>query len=434
MAKCNESSKSVDNEGKLLNFLEQVLPAELPRPTHRDSRLMQIRTRDDFLADVVGGMKAAPMSVRLTPYILSVTDWTDPLSDPIRRQFIPLKSTLVQDHPKLTLDSLHEKDDSPVPGLVHRYPDKVLFLGKSDAQHPKSNALTRHREATDVCPVYCCFCTRSYAVGKDTEVVTKKSAKPGRARWQAMFQYIEETPEIQDVVVSGGDSYSLQFHQLQIIGERLLSIPQIKRMRFATKGLAVCPIRILDRSDGWTDTFVELSNKGRKMGKEVAMHTHFNHPNEITWVTEEAARYLFEQGVMVRNQSVLLRGVNDDLGTMSTLIRKLADLNIMPYYVYQGDMVKGVEDLRTPLSTILGLSNNIRGMIGGHRTPSFVVDLPGGGGKRLVESHESYDRLMGISTWKAPGVAGDKVFHYHDPEPSLHTPGSNPSRELHSSI
>ncbi|KAK5121184.1 hypothetical protein LTR85_005668 [Meristemomyces frigidus] len=392
-----QSANTIGKKEKLLQFLADVLPAELPHHTTGDSISARIKTQDEFLADVVEGIRVAPMSVRLTPHVLSVADWANPFDDPIRRQFIPLKSTLIADHPGLTLDSLHETDDSPVPGLVHRYPEKVLFL------------------ATSACPVYCRFCTRSYAVGVDTESVNKVSTKMGGTRWEAMFKYIEKTPEIQDVVVSGGDSYTLQPHQLRMIGERLLAIPNIKRFRFATKGLAVCPMRILDHADGWAEAFVELSSKGRLMGKQVAMHTHFNHPSEITWITELAAKHLFERGVTVRNQTVLLRGVNDDPKTMSSLIRKLADLNITPYYVYQADMVRGTEDMRTPLSTILELEKNIRGTIAGFMTPSFVVDLPGGGGKRLANSYETYDRDSGISTWRAPGVTGDQVFEYHDP-------------------
>lgn len=230
-----------------------------------------------------------------------------------------------------------------------------------------------------------------------------------------MFEYIERTPQIHDVVVSGGDSYYLNPHQLRMIGERLLSIPHIQRFRFATKGLAVCPMRIIDGSNEWAETFVDISNQGRAQGKQVAMHTHFNHPNEITWATELAAKYLFRKGVTVRNQSVLLRGVNDNISTMSTLIRRLADLNVQPYYVYQSDLVSGVEDLRTPLSTILQLEKHIRGTIAGFMMPSFIVDLPAGGGKRLANTFESYDEATGESIWKAPGVAGDEIFKYYDP-------------------
>ena len=232
-----------------------------------------------------------------------------------------------------------------------------------------------------------------------------------------MFDYIESTTTLSDIVVSGGDAYYLTPDQLYDVGTRILSIPHIRRIRFATKGLAVCPSRILDPNDSWTSALIAVSNLGRKSGKMVAMHTHFNHPNEITFATRLAAASLFRRGVMVRNQSVLLRGVNDNVATMSKLIRSLADLNIHPYYVYQADMVKGVEDMRTPLSTILDLEKQIRGTIAGFMMPSFVVDLPGGGGKRLASSYESYDEKTGVSTFRAPGVSVDKEFTYHDPLP-----------------
>lgn len=145
-----------------------------------------------------------------------------------------------------------------------------------------------------------------------------------------MFSYIEETPTLTDIVVSGGDSYLLPAQYLTLIGERLLSIPHIRRFRFATKGLAVCPSRILDKNDPWTDALIALSNKGKKLGKAIAVHTHFNHPNEITWLTRLATQKLFENGVIVRNQSVLLRGVNDDVEVMKRLIRDLADMNVTP--------------------------------------------------------------------------------------------------------
>lgn len=404
----------VQGKDKLLRFLQEVLPTKLPQSDTLDSELKHIHTRDDFLKDVEEGIKVASMAVRLTPHLLSVANWNDPLRDPIRRQFIPLKSTLVQDHPSLGLDSLHESQDSPVQGLVHRYPDKVLFLGKPQISSAL-RSISNKAKATSICPVYCRFCTRSYAVGESTDSVTKSSQKPSRRRWEAMFEYIENTPAVQDVVVSGGDSYYLHADHLRLIGERLLSMSNIKRVRFATKGLAVCPNRVIDPADDWTEALIAICENGRYVGKQVAIHTHFNHPNEITWITELAARHLFQRGVIVRNQTVLLRGVNDDIETMSTLIRQLADLNIQPYYVYQSDMVSGVEDLRTPLSTILELEKNIRGTIAGFMTPSFIVDLPGGGGKRLANSHEAYDPKTGVSIWKAPGVTAEKTYEYHDP-------------------
>ncbi|KXH67010.1 L-lysine 2,3-aminomutase [Colletotrichum salicis] len=369
---------------KLRGFLDATLPEYIP--VRGPSSEME--PRNELVNDVLAGIKKATMSVRLTPYVLSRIDWTDPRNDPIFRQFIPTQSTMLPDHPRLTLDSLHEEADSPVPGLVHRYPDKALFL--------RAN----------------------------TETVDKHSFKPILARWEKVFQYIENTPDLQDIVVSGGDSYYLAPHQIELIGDRLISMPNIRRFRFASKGLAVCPTRILDPNDAWVDALVAVSNKAKRAGKAVALHTHFNHPNEISWVSEEASQKLFEAGVMVRNQTVLLRGINDDVGTMSTLIRKLANNNILPC-----DMVKMVEHLRTPLQTILNLESRIRGSIAGFVMPQFVVDLPGGGGKRLASTHRSYDRKTGISTYVAPAVTGrdkeNKVYEYYDPVDSL--PESQPT-------
>ena len=145
-----------------------------------------------------------------------------------------------------------------------------------------------------------------------------------------MASYISDTPIITDVVVSGGDSYSLAPDHLSMIGEQLLAIPHIRRIRIATKGLCVAPSRTLDEEDGWTSALIQLVQRGKELGKHVALHTHFNHPNEFSWVTREAAQKLFENGVTVRNQSVLLKGVNDDVETMGKLIRELADNNIQP--------------------------------------------------------------------------------------------------------
>ena len=188
----------------------------------------------------------------------------------------------------------------------------------------------RHMTAVSVCPTYCSFCTRSYAVGANTETVTKTSFKPTRRRWEEVFAYIERTPQLQDIVISGGDSYYLNSEHIGLIGDRLIDIPHIRRFRFASKGLAVEPGRILDPEDGWMDAIVRVSAKAKAAGKSMAIHTHFNHPSEISWITEEASQKLLEAGVTVRNQSVLLRGVNDNVETMSALIRGLADINIIP--------------------------------------------------------------------------------------------------------
>lgn len=195
-------------------------------------------------------------------------------------------------------------------------------------------------QATSVCPTYCSYCTRAYGVGANTEQVTKTPFKPTRRRWDEVFTYIEKTPQLSDIVISGGDTYYLQPEHIQVIGERLLQIPHIRRFRFASKGLAVAPGRLLDPEDQWATALMDISTKAKKQGKAVALHTHFNHPHEISWITEDAAQRFLEAGVTVRNQSVLLKGVNDNVDTMATLIRKLADNNVSPvsdlhlFYLY----------------------------------------------------------------------------------------------------
>ncbi|MSP92494.1 MAG: KamA family radical SAM protein [Myxococcales bacterium] len=357
-------------------------------------------TSPAFIADARAGFQHSPMSVRVTPYLLSLVDWSNPYTDPLRRQFVPLGSELRPDHPELTLDSLHEQDDMPVPGLTHRYPDKALFL------------------ALDTCPVYCRFCTRSYAVGLDTELVDKVHMNADTARWEQVFAYIATRPELEDIVLSGGDVYNLPARHIRHIGERLLGLPNIRRIRYATKGPAVLPQKLLTDTD-WTQALVDVVELGRRLHKDVVLHTHFNHPNEITWITKAALDRLVERGVHVRNQSVLQRGVNDTVDTMRALGRRLGLINVHPYYVYLHDLVKGVEDLRTPLHVAVDIEKALRGATAGFNTPVFVADLPGGGGKRDVHSYDFYDRSTGIAVYSSPNVEPGKQYFCYDPIASL---------------
>ena len=350
----------------------------------------------EFIADATQGFSHAPMSVRVSPYLMSLIDWSQPYTDPLRIQFIPLMSRFLPDHPKLGLDSLGERADAPVPGLTHRYFDKALFL------------------PLDTCPVYCRFCTRSYAVGVDTEEVEKTHFKVDEARWRKAFDYIASRPELEDVVVSGGDAYNLRAEQLTSIGETLLGMDNIWRIRLATKGPAVMPQKVLT-DHAWFEAVVRIVELGRKKHKEVALHTHFNHPNEITGITRDAMHKLLEHGVTVRNQSVLIRGVNDDAETMKLLVKRLGHVNVHPYYVYVHDLVKGAEDLRTTVQAALDIEKHVRGSTAGFNTPTFVVDAPGGGGKRDAHSFEHYDRTTGVSVYRAPSVKPGQQYLYFDP-------------------
>ncbi|TGJ88169.1 hypothetical protein E0Z10_g551 [Xylaria hypoxylon] len=374
----------METKQKLFEFLNAVLPEKIPRA----AGIAGLQTRDEFEGDVASGIRLSTMSVRLMPYVLSRINWADPANCPIFRQFVPLGSSMMKDHPQQELDPLHERKDSPVDGIVHRYPDKALFL--------RAN----------------------------TDILVKEPFKITRARLENAFAYIESQAHLRDIVVSGGDAYYLPPHVLEWIGERLINMKNIERFRIATKGLAVSPNRFLDNNDPWTEALIRVSDKARIAGKHFAVHTHFNHPNEISWITEKASLRLSQAAVTVRNQSVLLRGVNDNVATMSSLMQKLAKMIIQPYYVYQCDMVPKVEHLRTPLQTSLDLESQLRGSIAGFDMPNFVVDLPGGGGKRLACSFESYDRDTGVSTFRAPILTSKgregKIYKYYDPlKPSL---------------
>ncbi len=360
------------------------------------------RASPSFFADVDAGLSIAPMAMRLTPYIVSLIDWSDALNDPIRRQFIPLASEARPDHPAMVNDPLEESADSPVTGLVHRYRDRALLF------------------AVDTCPVYCRYCTRAYAVGPDTPrpSLIKLDLGPRPEAWTERLAYIHEHPELEDIVVSGGDTYNLSAAQITWLGERLLNIPHVRRLRFATKGPAVLPQR-LRSDDPWFRAIVGVVDRGRTMGKHVALHTHFNHPREITEPTRHAMTRLFRAGVTLRNQSVLLRGVNDDPATMQSLVRQLANVNVEPYYVFVHDMVAGLEALRTTVHDAVALEKRVRGDVAGFHTPTFVVDTLGGGGKRDVHSFEVYDRLHGVAVYHAPTVKPGRALYAFDPLDSL---------------
>lgn len=351
---------------------------------------------DEIMKDIEEGQKITPMNIRITPYIFALIDWKDPIHDPLRKQFLPLGSQFLPDHPYYQEDSLHEDEDSPVPMLTHRYPDKVLFL------------------PTTLCPVYCSYCTRSRLIGGSTDSVEKESYGANQKNWDKVFDYISKNPLIEDVVISGGDSYMLTPDQIRYIGESLLKIPHIRRIRYATKGIAIFPMKITS-DEAWFQALKDVHAFGRSFGKQVVIHTHFSSPKEITKWSVQAMDKLFQEGFIVRNQAVLQTGVNDSVDDMVLLIRQLSYMNIQPYYVYLHDMVPGCEHFRTTLKEAEELEKAMRGTTAGFNTPTFVCDLPGGGGKRHVASYEYYDEENGISIWTAPYVKPGAVFAYFDP-------------------
>jgi lysine 2,3-aminomutase len=349
------------------------------------------------LAEIEAGLSKSGMSIRLNPYMLCLIDWAQAENDPIRRQFLPMRCEQEEDHPCLEVDALAERRHSPVTSIVHRYPDKVLFL------------------VTSVCPVYCQYCTRSYAVGQDTQLIQKDHVTSAQ-NWLPALDYIRSHPQIEDVVVSGGDLARLKPAHVRSLGNALLDIEHVRRIRLATKVLSVQPMKLLSDHD-WLAAVLELVARGRAMFKDVCLHTHFNHPNEVTAMVEAAMRRLHEQGVFVRNQAVLLRGVNDDADTLRSLIKRLGRINIHPYYVYLCDMVKATEHFRLPLRAAQRLEKEVRGTTAGFNTPLFIVDTPSG--KRDVHSAEFHDSEYGVSGFVSPAVAAGQMRYYFDPIRSL---------------
>lgn len=354
------------------------------------------RVSDDLIDDIRAAFGIAPMNVRITPYVFSLIDWDQPEDDPLRKQFLPIASQMLPDHPYYLADSLYEDVDSPVPMLTHRYPDKVLFL-----------PLT-------TCPVYCSYCTRSRIIGGSTESVDKDTYGPNPKNWEPVFEYLRNNPQIEDVVISGGDAFNLTPKYISLIGKTLLDIPHIRRLRYATKGIAILPQKILT-DDQWVKAFLEVHRQGRAMDKQVVIHTHFSSPREITEWSRLAMQRLFAEGVMVRNQAVLQDGVNNDPEVMILMTKQLSYINIQPYYVYIHDMVPGCEHLRTTVREGVDIAKHVRGITAGFNVPAFVCDAPAGGGKRQISSYEHYDEENGISVWRAPEVKPNELFLYFDP-------------------
>ena len=283
------------------------------------------------------------LRMAITPYYLSLIDTDDP-HDPIRKQSIPTFNELYISPDDLQ-DPLHEDSDSPVPGLTHRYPDRVLFL------------------ITDMCAMYCRHCTRRRFAGqRDAALPTERIDKA--------IDYIARTPQVRDVLLSGGDALLMSNDKLEYILKKLRDIPHVEIIRIGTRTPVVMPQRI-------TDDLVNMIKKYHP----VWVNTHFNHPNEITPESTEACARLADAGIPLGNQSVLLRGINDCSHVMKKLVTGLVKIRVRPYYIYICDQSMGISHFRTPVSKGIEIIENLRGHVSGYAVPTFVVDAPGGGGK-----------------------------------------------------
>lgn len=312
---------------------------------NRIETLEQLKQYITLTPEEENGVKESLKTLRMaiTPYYLSLIDPNDP-NCPIRKQSVPTIAETHQAGADL-LDPLHEDEDSPVPGLTHRYPDRVLFL------------------ITDQCSMYCRHCTRRRFAGQH-------DCESPKERIQKSIDYIARTPQVRDVLLSGGDGLLVSDAMLESIIERLRAIPHVEIIRIGTRTPVVCPQRI-------TDDLVNMLKKYHP----IWVNTHFNHPNEITPESAEACAKLANAGIPLGNQSVLLRGVNDCVHVMKQLVRNLVKIRVRPYYIYQCDLSMGIEHFRTPVSKGIEIIEALRGHTSGYAVPTFVVDAPGGGGK-----------------------------------------------------
>ena len=283
------------------------------------------------------------LRMAITPYYLSLIDPHDPY-DPIRKQAIPTIHELHISSSDL-VDPLHEDVDSPVPGLTHRYPDRVLFL------------------VTENCSMYCRHCTRKRFAGHHDKA-------PPQDQIDKCIEYIQEAPAIRDVLLSGGDALLISDKILEDILVRLKEIPHVEIIRIGSRTPVVMPQRI-------TPELCEMIKKHHP----IWFNTHFNHSNEITEDSKRACEMLADAGIPLGNQSVLLRGVNDCIHVMKKLVQDLVKIRVRPYYIYQCDLSVGLEHFRTRVAQGIEIIEGLRGHTSGLCVPTFVVDAPGGGGK-----------------------------------------------------
>lgn len=323
--------------------------------------------------EIAGVLHLFRMAV--TPYYLSLIDPSVP-EDPIRKQCVPsVLETLPCEHD--LHDPLNEDGNMPVPHIVHRYPDRVLFL------------------VTMECAEYCRHCTRRRMVGEADRAICGNELDTAIA-------YIRDHEEIRDVLISGGDPLTMSTESLERIIRRLREIRHVDIIRIGTRVPVVMPMRI----DG------ELLSMLKKY-QPIWINTHFNHPKEVTPEAEKACQMIADAGIPLGNQTVLLRGVNDDPEIMKELMLKLVHSRVRPYYLYQCDLSRGISHFRTPVETGIRIIRSLQGFISGYAVPKFVIDAPGGGGKvpvcyDYVVSHDENEYVL-------ENYEG-KIYRYPEPK------------------
>jgi len=334
----------------------------------------RIKLTDEERAGVL--LAGNKLAMSITPHFFNLIDPNDP-NCPIRRQVIP-RIEEAWDAPEEMADPCGEDSHMPVPGLVHRYPDRVLFL------------------VTDRCASYCRYCTRS-------RVVSGVGEQHLETQWEAAFKYLEEHTEVRDVLLSGGDPLLFSDAKLEKILSRIRAIPHIQFLRIGSRIPIFLPQRI-------TPELCEMLKKYHPLF--ISVHT--NHPRELTLEVKEALGRLADAGIPLGNQSVLLKGVNDSVEVQTALVHKLLMCRVRPYYLYQCDLIRGSSHLRTSVSKGLEIIEGLRGHTTGYAIPQFVIDGPGGGGKIPLNPnyvvHQDRDKTV-LRNYEG------EIFEY--PEPTI---------------
>lgn len=312
------------------------------------------------------------LSMAITPYIATLIDPQDP-NCPIRKQFVPnAKESIVS--PLEMTDPCGEDSHTPVPGLVHRYPDRVLMI------------------VTNRCAVYCRYCTRSRIVGEDKQYLFIQED------FDRACDYLEKTPVVRDVLISGGDPLLLSDAKIEYMLKRLRAIKHIEFLRIGSRIPFALPQRI-------TPEFCEMIRRYHP----VWMSVHVNHPKEVTPETKAACERLADAGIPLGSQSVLIRGVNDSVEVMKELMHKLLMCRVRPYYIYQCDLVKGTTHMRTSVQKGIEIIEGLRGHTTGYAVPTYVIDGPGGGGK--IPINPNYIVSMGDGKVILRNFKGE-IFEY----------------------
>jgi lysine 2,3-aminomutase len=345
---------------------------------NRVSSLSALESRMELSQEERAGVLLAghKLAMSITPHFFQLIDRNDP-ECPIRRQVIP-RIEEAWSAPEEMADPCGEDRHMPVPGLVHRYPDRVLFL------------------VTDRCASYCRYCTRS-------RVVSGVGDQQLEIQWEAAFNYLEKNSSIRDVLLSGGDPLLLSDDKLDRILTRLRSIPHIQFVRIGSRIPIFLPQRI-------TPELCAMLQKHHPLFLSI----HSNHPKELTTEVRAALERLANAGIPLGNQSVLLRGINDNATVQRALVHKLLMCRVRPYYLYQCDLINGSAHLRTPVATGLEIIEQLRGHTTGYGIPQYVIDGPGGGGKIPINPEYILSRQPGRIILRN---YENEIFEYPDPQP-----------------